>query len=46
MGFITPFLAFAEPLFEAVLEKRPEAIAFSSPTPRLGSFAVRLLVSG
>jgi nitronate monooxygenase len=38
VGFITPFLAFAEPLFEAALAERPAAIAFSfaDPAPWIG----------
>ena len=33
VGFITPFLTFAEPLFEATLAERPAAIAFSFADP-------------
>jgi nitronate monooxygenase len=34
VGFITPFLPFAEPLFEAVLAERPAVVAFSFADPR------------
>ena len=35
VGFITPFLTFAEPLFDAAIEGRPDVIAlsFSDPKP-------------
>jgi len=38
VGFITPFLAFVEPFFEAALAERPAAIAlsFSDPRPWIG----------
>jgi nitronate monooxygenase len=38
VGFITPFLSFTAPLFEAALGERPAAIAFSfaDPQPWLG----------
>lgn len=37
IGFITPFLGFAEPLFEAALSERPAAVAlsFADPSPWL-----------
>ncbi|WP_328382410.1 nitronate monooxygenase [Streptomyces sp. NBC_00400] len=34
IGFITPFLSFTEPLFDAALEERPEIIALSFADPR------------
>jgi nitronate monooxygenase len=34
VGFITPFLSFAAPLFEAALGERPAAIALSFADPR------------
>jgi nitronate monooxygenase len=33
VGFITPFLSFTGPLFEAVLAQRPAAVAFSFSDP-------------
>lgn len=38
IGFITPFLTFFEPYFQAALDARPDAIAlsFSDPTPWSG----------
>ena len=33
VGFITPFLPFAEPLFEAALAERPAVVAFSFANP-------------
>src|SRR6202790_871660 len=33
VGFITPFLAFTEPLFDAALAERPAAVAFSFADP-------------
>ncbi|MEU9056964.1 nitronate monooxygenase [Streptomyces sp. NPDC048384] len=37
VGFITPFLPFTEPLFDATLEERPEivALSFADPQPWL-----------
>jgi nitronate monooxygenase len=34
VGFITPFLAFTEPLFEAALAEGPAAVAFSFADPK------------
>ncbi|WP_063806618.1 NAD(P)H-dependent flavin oxidoreductase [Streptomyces regalis] len=34
VGFITPFLPFTEPLFDATLEQRPEVVALSFVDPR------------
>ncbi|GEC03413.1 oxidoreductase [Streptomyces spinoverrucosus] len=34
VGFITPFLSFTEPLFEATLEERPEVVALSFADPQ------------
>lgn len=34
VGFITPFLSFTEPLFDATLEERPEVIALSFADPQ------------
>ncbi|MFG2833120.1 NAD(P)H-dependent flavin oxidoreductase [Streptomyces sp. NPDC048434] len=34
VGFITPFLPFTEPLFDAALEERPEIIALSFADPQ------------
>src|SRR3954470_7310299 len=38
VGVITAFLPFAEPLFDAALEGRPDvlALSFSDPTPWMG----------
>jgi nitronate monooxygenase len=33
VGFITPFLPFTEPLFDAALAERPAAVAFSFSDP-------------
>src|SRR5260370_24499470 len=33
VGFITPFLPFTEPLFDAALAERPAAVAFSFADP-------------
>ncbi|MFJ9033708.1 NAD(P)H-dependent flavin oxidoreductase [Streptomyces sp. NPDC102274] len=34
VGFVTPFLPFSEPLFDAALEERPEIIALSFANPQ------------
>src|SRR4051794_7117444 len=34
VGFITPFLPFAAPLFEAAVSQRPAAVALSFADPR------------
>ena len=44
IGFITPFLAFTEPYFEAALAVRPAAIAFSFADP--GDWAARARAAG
>lgn len=44
VGFITPFLPFAEPLFEATLAERPAAVALSFADP--ATWAGRIKESG
>jgi nitronate monooxygenase len=44
IGFITPFLGATEPYFEAALDARPAAIAFSFSDP--GSWAERAKAAG
>jgi len=44
IGFITPFLDFTEPYFEAALAARPAAIAFSFADP--GDWAARARAAG
>jgi nitronate monooxygenase len=44
IGFITPFLEFTEPYFQAALDARPAAIAFSFSDP--GAWAPRAKAAG
>jgi nitronate monooxygenase len=44
IGFITPFLEFTEPYFEAALDARPAAVAFSFSDP--GAWAPRAKAAG
>lgn len=44
VGFITPFLAFTEPLFEATLAEGPAAVAFSFADP--GPWMARTKAAG